>query len=57
MVNRYVLTDKGETALQESIYATLVSRYMQNNPGMTKETAVAEVNADLAIAKAESDGE
>lgn len=57
MEDRYVLTEKGEKALQQSIYQAYVDGYMKKNPGMTREVAMAELNADLAQAKAESNGE
>lgn len=57
MEDRYVLTEKGETALQQSIFAAYVDGYMKRNPGMTKEEAIAEINSELAIARAQSDGE
>ena len=57
MEDRYVLTDKGETALQQSIFAAYVDGYIKKNPGMTKETAIAELTADLTRARAESDGD
>jgi predicted transcriptional regulator len=54
--DRYVLTEKGETALQQSIFAAYVDGYMKRN-NMTKEEAIAEINNDLAVARAQADGE
>jgi hypothetical protein len=52
--DRYVLTKKGEAALQQTVFQAYVDAYIKKNPGMTRETAIAELNNDLAEAKAAS---
>jgi hypothetical protein len=55
--DRYVLTPKGESALQQSVFQAYVDGYMKKNPGMTRETAITELTQDLARARAESNVE